>query len=322
MTTEYASAVAAVRAMESSLLVQSDIERMTAAGSIEEISDILVSCSRSAVSDKDKLITALETELDQVWSFLHDYAPNHKTLEILLYRNNFHNLKATLKALIMNTDAKRLFIRPSTLDLDALPEIVASKQYDVLPVYMRETAQEAYGILTRTLDGQLTDAVIDRAALEAMQNEANRLKSGFMQKYAQLTTVCADIQTAYRCSRMQKSESFLETAICGSPELDKNSLIREALKGTDALLSWLEGTSYNEAAELISSSSAQFEKWCDDALIALAEEAKLKAFGIEPLAAYYIAKEMEIKNLRILIVCKSCGASRETIIERMRRLYV
>ena len=35
-----------------------------------------------------------------------------------------------------------------------------------------------------------------------------------------------------------------------------------------------------------------------------------------------IAKEAEIKNLRILSVCKEFGADKETITERMRKLYV
>ena len=48
----------------------------------------------------------------------------------------------------------------------------------------------------------------------------------------------------------------------------------------------------------------------------------MTAFGIEPLAAYYIAKEAEIKDIRILTVCKESGADNETITERMRKLYV
>lgn len=53
-----------------------------------------------------------------------------------------------------------------------------------------------------------------------------------------------------------------------------------------------------------------------------AESARLQAFGYEPLAAYFIAKEAEIKNIRILTVCREYGADRETITERMRKLYV
>lgn len=322
MSTKYANAVAAVRAMENTLLIQADIERMAAAKNVAEIAEILTSCGKTVPKSKDDLLCALDVELEDVWEFLSDYAPENKELEILLYRNNFHNLKAALKALIMNTDAERLFIRPSNLPLDRLTDIVSSKQYDMLPKYMQEAAAEAYGILTRTLDGQLADVVLDTAALNAMQTAAKQNNSVFLQKYAQLVTVCADIKTAYRCSAMHKAEEFLDAALCGSGELDKVSLMHAALRGTDALISYLGGTPYSEAAEALTISAACFEKWCDDAVITLAEETKMRSFGIEPLAAYYLAKETEIKNLRILLVCKSCGTSLETIMERMRKLYV
>ena len=57
-------------------------------------------------------------------------------------------------------------------------------------------------------------------------------------------------------------------------------------------------------------------------MIELAQTSRMTAFGTEPLAAYYLAKEAEIKNLRIISVCKESGTDRETITERMRKLYV
>ena len=44
--------------------------------------------------------------------------------------------------------------------------------------------------------------------------------------------------------------------------------------------------------------------------------------GIGPLAAYYVAKETEIKALRIILSAKISGASNDTVRERMRELYV
>ena len=141
-------------------------------------------------------------------------------------------------------------------------------------------------------------------------------------KYAELITVRADIKTAYRCSRMKKQRSFIETAICGSSELDKDSLVRASLGGTEGLFSYLESTSYGDAARMLADSPAKFEKWSDDVIMDLAETARMEAFGADPLAAYFIAAEAELKNLRIISVCKESGTDRETITERMRKLYV
>ena len=57
-------------------------------------------------------------------------------------------------------------------------------------------------------------------------------------------------------------------------------------------------------------------------LMELAETARSSPFGYEPLAAYYIAKEAEIKNIRIIKVCRESGSDKNTVMERMRRLYV
>lgn len=309
-STEYASAAAAVKAMESSLLTYGDIEQLISARSDSDFNALISSKSGE------------EQSLAQVWEMLRDYAPGCRELEILLYRNDFHNLKAALKALMSNRDAAQYYIEPTNLDLSGLSGSLASKEYDDLPEYMRETAAEAYEVLTGTLDGQLSDSLIDAAALRAMQESAEKTGSDFIIKYAHLTTVCADIKTAYRCSIMEKSRSFLETAICGSSELDKESLVRAAQAGKESLFTFLDSTVYGDLGDLLKESPAQFEKRCDDMIMELAESARLQAFGYEPLAAYFIAKEAEIRNIRILTVCRQCGADRETITERMRKLYV
>ncbi len=309
-STKYASAVAAVKAMENSLITQSEFEQLINAKSAAEMEAIL----SSGASERNSL--------NDVWEMLQSFAPDSEELKILLYRNDFHNLKAALKAMLSNREPEQYYITPTNLELDELKFILISKEYDYLPEYMRETAEQAYELITRTLDGQLSDSLIDSAALSAMQKASYESGDEFIQKYSQLITVCADIKTAYRCSVMNKSYSFIETAICGSEELDKEALARASQRGTESLFSFLETTPYNEAAEILKSSPAQFEKWCDDMITDHAESARMKSFGTEPLAAYFIAKETEIKNLRILKVCKECKTNKETIMERMRKLYV
>ena len=304
---EYASAVSAVKAMESFLLKQSDMEQLINA-TYTEFESVLLSTERQTLSD--------------VWEMLKSYAPDSRELEILLYRNDFHNLKAVLKAMISNREPEHYIIVPSNVSVDVLKEAFRTKNSDILPDYMRETASEAYELLTETLDGQLSDSLIDAAALRAMQKSAEEFGGDFMKKYAELITVCADMKTAYRCSKMGKSRAFLETALCGSTALDKESLIRASLGGTDSVISFLEHTQYGEMAQLLKESPAQFEKYCDDMVTELAETARLQAFGVEPLIAYYIAKETEIRNLRIISVCRESGADIETITERLRKLYV
>lgn len=312
-TTKYANAVAAIKAMENQLLTRGDIDQLINASGSSEIQS-LIAAKRGTGSGPGTL--------NEVWETISSYAPEDKELRILLYRSDFHNLKAALKALIAGRDPKEYYIRPTGLDLDTLSPLLAAKDYESLPEHIRSTAEEAYELLTRTLDGQLADSLIDTSAMKAMQADAERYGTGFMQDYARLVTAAADIKTAYRCALMKKPRNFAELAICGSTGLDKDDLIEAALSGTESLFTLLESSPYDEGGKLLAKSPALFEKWCDDVIMELAEGARMKAFGADPLAAYYIAAEAELKNLRIIRVCKESGTDKETITERMRKLYV
>lgn len=311
-TTKYASAVAAVKAMEGTLLTRNDMEQLIGASGQSEFSALLTA----------KKGTSADESAETVWSMIKSYAPKSRELEILLYKNDFHNLKAALKSMISGREANQYYIRPTNLDLNHLSEILAEKSYENLPVHIRKTAQEAYELLVRTSDGQLSDSFIDAETLRTIQKDSEEYGGDFMQSYALLTVVYADIKTAYRCSRMKKQRAFLENAICGSKELEKDALVTAALEGTESLMTMLESSGYSEIAGLLNESAAQFEKRCDDVIMELAQTARMKSFGSEPLAAYYLAAEAEQKNLRIISVCREFGADRETINERMRMLYV
>lgn len=311
--TKYANAVGAVRAMESSLLTRNDIDQLIGARNSADLNAMLAS---------KKSGDTPQTTMAEVWALIQNYASDSEEMKILLYRNDFHNLKAVIKAMIHNRDPKLYYISPSNVTLETLKDAISKKEYELLPKYMRKTASEAYDMVTETFDGQLSDMLIDRSCLEAMNSRAAELGNAFMLKYAWLTTACADIKTAYRSGIMKKTYPFIEKALCGCPKLDKTELARAAAEGTEALFAFLESTPFSDGAALLKSSPAQFEKWCDDILIEHAEKARMTAFGIEPLAAYYIAKEAEIKDIRILTVCKESGTDNETITERMRKLYV
>ena len=299
--------------MESSLLSRNDIDQLIAARSQAEVNALLAA---------KKNTDTPQSTMTEVWELIRNYAPDSDELKILLYKNDFHNLKAVIKAMIHNRDPKMYYIEPSNVSLEVLTDAIGKKDYELLPEHMRRTAGEAYELVTETLDGQVSDSLIDRSCLEAMQEDAERFGGEFMQKYAELTTVAADIKTAYRCSIMKKQYPFIEKALCGTKELEREALARASAEGVESVFSALENSGYSDAAAMLKESPAKFEKWCDDIIVELAETSRMQAFGVEPLAAYFIAKEAEIKDIRILTVCKESGTDNETITERMRKLYV
>lgn len=316
--TQFAFADAKVRALESTLLTPGDIEQMISA-STEEITEML---RAKGWDTAVPMPTMFQNESRRAFEEIKELLSQPALLAPLTLPDDFHNLKAALRGMVTDTDPMPFYLPNTVLALESLQETLQNKQYEFLPPMLRRPAQQGYEILVQTGDAQAMDLYLDRTMLHTMQSTAHDSGSRLLEAYAQLFTALCDIKTAYRAAKVGKDYDFLERALCGSEELDSAVLADAAQRGTNELLSMLMQSRFAEAAEKLKISMSAFEKWGDDALIELVQSAKLTSFGPDPLIAYYFARQTEIKTVRIVLICKSSGASERMIRERIRELYV
>ncbi len=138
---------------------------------------------------------------------------------------------------------------------------------------------------------------------------------------ARLQADCADIKAALRCASVGKSEEFILNTLSGYGLLDKKTLTAAALAGVQELCSYVDSVAlYSPLAEALKESSTAFERKCDDLMIKVVEKDRLSAFGVEPIAAYYISKTAELKNVRIILNCKLNAVEANEIRGRVRML--
>ena len=76
------------------------------------------------------------------------------------------------------------------------------------------------------------------------------------------------------------------------------------------------------AVEVLNQSASAFERWCDNRLIEKIQPQKYETTTVAPLAAWLLARENEIKTVRILLSGKRNGLSDDAIRERLREMYV
>lgn len=65
-----------------------------------------------------------------------------------------------------------------------------------------------------------------------------------------------------------------------------------------------------------------FERLADDYVTAYVKAAKLRPAGLEVLVAYFVAKQAELKNVRIAIAGKLNNIAADVLRERLRETYV
>lgn len=318
--TDYVYAVGRIRVKEISLLSSSEIGRLVSAKTISEAVGILNSKGYEFEgNDYEKAISRQRT---QTWRLMREILPDISCMNSLIIKNDYHNLKAGVKAAVTGIDAKAFLLSPSVYIPDEIYSAVFQKKFSLLPDEMADAARKSYDILVRTKSAQLSDAVIDKASMESMLRYSKNGESKIFSSIAQWTVACTDIKILFRCIEAGKSAEFMRYAVCSCDMFSAGEIINAAEGGMDKFYEFLEKTGFGKGAEALKESPAAFEKFCDDGLMKIINDARMTAFGIDPIAAYFIAKETELLNVRIIMSGKLNDIPESVINARVRELYV
>ena len=308
---QYIYAVARIRSKELSLLDSKCMEQLLSCKEFEDCIRILSEkgwdCEGKAA---DEFLTA---EREKTWTLLKELVKEPEAFDVFLYENDFHNLKAAIKQVCTQSEAAHIYKDNGTIPWIKIYEAVRTHDFSSLPEAMQSCGQEAYEVMIKGSDSQLCDVIVDKASLEHVYAAGRKQKSGLLKAYVELKTATADINIAIRSCKLKKSAEFLKKALVPCDTLNLRELSAAVLRGLDAVYEYLKSTQYADAVEAIQTSSSAFEKWRDDCMMELI---------IEPIAAYLLARENEIKCVRILLSGKANHLSEESIRERLREMYV
>lgn len=323
MADKYIYAVARVRALEMALFSQTTIEQLISQKSYQDCIQFLIEKgwgdSDASAQDAE---TILNRELEKTWALMKEMVPDTEAFDVLLIEDSFHNLKAAIKTVVDGEVQANVFYDNTAVSGEALIEIIKNKDFSSLPENMRACAAEAYECLVHTGDGQMCDVIIDRAALQAMMEATKKNGDVLLKEYAETVVAVADIKIAVRSVKTQKGMEFMKRAMAPCSSINTERLAKAALSGIQDVIHYLEETPYAGGAAALSDSSSAFERWCDNRIIETIRPQKYNSFTIGPLVAYILARQNEIKTVRIVLTGKLNHLSDEAIRERVREMYV
>ncbi len=319
---QYTYAVARIRAKEVSLFSQPVIDQLMACPDEERCLQFL---TEHGWGDTDTPLNAeamLTREREKTWELMRELVKDMSVFDVLTYPNLFHNLKAAIKKVGTHGEHPDIFIDDCGISGAQMEEIVRDWDFSRLPDFMAPVAREALETFLHTRDGQLCDVMIDRATLEAIYRAGKRSGEEVIRQYAESTVAVADIKIAVRSQKTAKTLGFMKRAMAKCDSLDVDVLAREAVQGVDAICTYLQGTAYAGGAEALRESPSAFERWCDNRIIETIRPQKYNAFSAGPLVAYVLARENEIRTVRIILSGKANGLPEDSIRERIREMYV
>lgn len=322
MAENYIYAVARIRALETSLFSSSIIEQLISCKTLDQCLQLLKEKGWGGSDTPNEAEAILEYETDKTWKTVMELVNDPDVFDVLTYPNLFHNLKAAIKCSVLGEDKIKVFVEGTTPSGEQMLSYLKDKNFFAFPKHMQEAAKEAYEAFVQTGDGQLCDIIVDQAALKAIHEAGKASKFDIIKQYAESTVAVANIKIAVRAQKTKKSMEFMMRAMSPCDSLSINLLAQAALSGMDAIKTYLAGTGYAEGADALGISASAFERWCDNRIIDTIRPQKYVSSGIGPVVAYVLARENEIKTVRIALSGVLNGLDKESIGERMRQMYV
>lgn len=318
---QYIYAVARVRSKELALLDKPVLEQLLSCKTYEECLKVLTDKGWGEHSG-ESAEEILTQEREKTWTFIRELVTDMSVFDTFLYEKDFHNLKAAIKQVYVRNEVPNIFINDGTVDKELIFEAVKNHDFTNLPDYMQTAAEEAYQMQMRNGDGQLCDIILDRAALDTVYKKAGESGNELLMEYAELRVVTANLNCAIRGAKTGKRIEFFEMALAQCQTLDKKELVKAALTGVEAIYDYLSTTVYDDAVFALKESFSTFERWCDNLIINRIKPQKYNTISVSPLAAYILARENEIKTVRILLSGKLNELPENSIRERLRDMYV
>lgn len=317
---------AMLRAREPKMLTRDKAEHMLDAQSFEEAAKTLTDCGYEDMSQMSakEIETALSEHRAKIFSEMSRLAPNKAIVDVFRVKYDYHNAKVIVKAEAMNTDPKPLLSDAGRMKGEAVLSAYNEDRSKEMPGLMGTAIEEAKSVLARTGNPQMADFVLDRAYFAELNKMAKDLGSKYLEGYAAVMIDSTNLRSAVRTLRMGKNADFLRQALVPDGNVGCERIL--AATSGEGLAALFHSGTLSAAAALGAEAVeggplTAFELACDNAVMAYVADAKLKAYGEEPVIAYMAAVESEITTIRMILTGRLAGISADTIRERLRDMY-
>lgn len=329
--TDYLFSTARVRSIEKNMLSRERAERMIDAKTNEDAMRILYDCNygygKEQIAAKDFEILLTE-EHKKTYDFIMSIAPELNNFKIFLYIYDYHNLKVIMKSEYLGTVDEESLVDTGSIAINTLKYAVKERDFSELTENMGKSLKEIIEQFPKNKDPQIIDIILDKFCYMEILDKAEEINNKFIIDYVKLQIDLINLKTFIRLRKMNKSWDFFSKVFISGGRIPEKVFIRnydevfESFAGQLFVYGFkdlfLEGIdALNETGKF-----TVLEKLFDNKLIEYVKSAKYISYGIEPLAAYLIAKDNEIKIARIIMAGKLAGIPSELIRERMRETYV
>ena len=326
----YAFETARVRALETQVLPAATLLDMANAENFEQAADLLTageyslphSTGRLTAGSKNfaELENVLRLRRSAVRELFEQLMIDKPIVELFRTRDDFANLRLALRRTLTEKTLGADYSRDGNISPEIFEEVFEQENYELLPYYMQRAIEQAVLAYYQDKDIRRIDYAIDQCQAQYNLTAAHRLKSLFLLGLFRIQIDLTNIRTMLRL-RFTESEYqkvFLEGGYVKFDRLEHGLEL-----GYESVGQLFFATPYYQLIEVgtdymaSDKSFLRLERQCEDYLIGFLKTTAQITAGSQPVIAYLLMKENEIRTVRLILTAKRNFLDTKLILDRV-----
>lgn len=296
--TESPFVIGVIREKEKSFLETDEYTRLVEAPDVEASRKSLIDTVYGTFIERETTVGAgLKAHLQQEWLWLKEVLDDGHVLQFLGARYDGLNIAGVLLDMRAGRESLRAWSSLGSIPVEMLVELLREgdiEDWEMVPEVWRAFLQEE--VARVTTDNWSAGETLTRVKEQVIAVWEHTANSPLMME---LTHLWAE--------HLQHDEAWRkEAGDTEAMEVQRPSFLNE-----EAVRSLQEETS-----------AVSYELAWDVRMIELLQPAKTMPVGSDPIVAWWIAKELEVKTIRLLLAGKSSGMEVAALRELIRPLYL
>jgi V/A-type H+-transporting ATPase subunit C len=319
----YTFPTAEIRSIETNMLQHAMFVDMAGAENFGEAADLLAASeyaipqgSRTA-ADIEKTLLLRRTELRKLFC---DLMVDKEISDLLKTREDFANMRLALRRKLTDKTIDSDYSNDGSVTADRFEDIFEQEDYSPFPLHMRQAIEAAVLRYYQQKDVRQIDLALDECQTAFNIKTAKELGNTFLLELFRMRIDLTNIKTMLR---LKLTESVERKVFLEGGYIDHQKLIHALDLGYDAITPLFFASPYSQVLELgiayltANNSFLKLEQCCQEHINGYLRSTVQVAAGPQPVIAYLLLKENEIRLIRLILTAKKNGLDSKLILDRL-----
>lgn len=319
---DYMYASAKVRALEITMLGRGMLADLINAPDFTAAAEMLSSTEYAvpAGSTNAQIEQMLQDRRTAARMLFTELLGDDELVRALRAREDFANMRLAIRRLVTERPIGLDYSNEGAVPAEEFEDILRQENYERLPEYLQEAVEAAILGYYENKDIRRIDYGIDRFEYQWRIRRAEEIGNAFFISYARVSVDLYNIRTMLRLKAAERDEKefFFDGGF-----VDTDKFVQGLSAPYESVSGLFFATPYYELIEegvryLRSDQSfLRLEQQCEDYLMGFLKSTREIAAGPQPVIAYFLMKEAEIRTVRMILTGKKNGLSAKLILDRL-----